>query len=81
MCGLGDSIDSTATHYGLNRLRDRIPVGAGFLDFVTVQTIHGPPRLLYSAYWVSFWRVKWLGHGVDYPLPLSVEVPSWPAVG
>jgi len=89
-CGLGDSVDSIATHYGLDRLRDRIPVGAGFLDFV-----HHPDRPWPTqAYWVSFLRVKRLGHGVDYPFPSSVEVkgrvelylysssvPSWPAVG
>jgi hypothetical protein len=68
--------------------------GLDFWILRTIQTSCGPLRLLYSAYWVSFLRIKQLGHGVDYPLPSSVEVkrrvelylysssmPSWPAVG
>jgi hypothetical protein len=34
----------------------------------------GPPSLLYSGYWVSFWEVKQLGHGVNHQSPSSAEV-------
>jgi hypothetical protein len=34
-----DSVDSIATNYGLDRMGDQIPVGAGFLDFA-----HRPDR-------------------------------------
>jgi hypothetical protein len=29
--------------------------------------------LLYNGYWVSFPEIKWLGHGVEHPLPCSIE--------
>jgi len=34
----------------------------------------GPPRFLYSGYHVSCLGVKWLGHGIDHPLPSGAEV-------
>ena len=65
---------------------DQIPVGAEFMDFAHHRDWPWPTQ--------AFLRVKRLGHGVDYPLPSSVEVkgrvelylysssvPSWPAVG
>jgi len=87
-CGPGSS-GGTATRYGLERSRDRIPVGVRFS--VPVQTDPGAHPASCTMGTGSFPGVKWSGRGVDRPPRSSAEVkervellplwPSWPVLG
>ena len=56
-----------ATSYGLGRLGVKPQLGQNLLHpSIPVPKSMSP---LYIGYWDSFLRVKWMGHGVDHPLP------------
>jgi hypothetical protein len=87
-----DSVLGTATYYGLDSLGIESWSGRDFLH----PSRPGLRPTQPPVQWVSglFPRVKWLGHGIDYPPPSSTEVkervelylyspvgPSWPVLG
>ena len=87
-----DSVVAIANRYGLE-FRGSNPCGSEI--FCKHRDCPwGLPSVQYSEYRVSFPEVKRLGHGVDHPLPPSVEFKervelyhyspsglSWPVVG
>ena len=86
-----DNTVDIATHYGLDGLGAN--PSKGEVSRTCTDRPWVPRSLLYNGYRV-FPRVKWLGRGIDHPLPSSTEVkervelyicspsgPSWPVLG